>query len=101
MTIRVHAEEEKLRRAVKSGDFAGAESSARRYTCALEASLAQLRPVQAARRLRDACELMEWARRNLCAARSRLSDELRRVQRLAAYGRAAQSAAVHTWKIDG
>ncbi len=99
--IQVYAEQEALRRAVQSGDFAGAERSARRYTRALETGLAQLGPVEAARRLRDGCELMEWARRSLCAARSRLSDELRRVQRLAAYGRARQPGAVHTWRIDG
>jgi hypothetical protein len=101
MPIPVHAEEEALRRAVQSGNFAGAESAARRYTRALETTLEPLAPAQARQRLRAACELMQWARRSLCAERARLSDELRRVQRLAAYHRIAQSGAVHTWRIDG
>lgn len=100
MTIPLRVEEEALRRAVLSSDFARAESSARRYTAALKSLLAQLAPAQAERRLRDACQLMEWARRCLCAARARLSDELQRVQRLAAYRRVAQVGAVHTWRID-
>jgi hypothetical protein len=101
MTNPLHAEEQALRRAVQSGDFPGAESCARCYTCVLRAMLPLLAPAEAQRLLHDACELMEWARRCLCAARTRVSDRLRGVQRLAAYRRAAQRGAVHTWRIDG
>ncbi|SPE43460.1 hypothetical protein SBA3_920005 [Candidatus Sulfopaludibacter sp. SbA3] len=101
MTTRVDAEEAALRRAVQCGDFAAAENCGRRYTSALEAMLAHLAPVQAEVRLRDACELMEWARRCLCAARARLSDELRCLRRVSVYRQTARPGAVHTWRIDG
>jgi len=95
------AEEETLRRAVHSNDFAEAERLARLYTRSLETALPQLPQAQAESRLRDACKLMEWARRCLCAARARLNDELRRVQRLSIYRQPGSQETVHTWRIDG
>lgn len=101
MMTSILMEEEALRRAVQTGDFAEAERSARRYTGALKAVLPQLLPAQAQERLGEACRLVEWARRCLCAARARLNGELRRVRSLSAYRQAAAKNAVHTWRIDG
>ena len=97
----VQSEEAALRRAVQSGDFAGAESAAGRYVAALQAALPQLPRAQAPHRLREACQLIEWARRCLCVARVRLSGERSGVQHLAAFQRTAQPDSLHTWRIDG
>jgi hypothetical protein len=101
MRITADMEEAALRSAVGSGDFMGAETASRLYVAALEAELPQLSPAQAERCLREGCGLIEWTRRCLCVARVRLSDELRRTQRVAAYRRAAYPNAEHTWRIDG
>jgi hypothetical protein len=100
MTLPVHAEQEAFRRAVQACDFAAAENSARSYRAALQSALPALPPERACQLLREACELTEWARRTLCAGRARLNDELRRVQRLAAYHGFSRPDLVHTWKID-
>ncbi|MDR3702864.1 MAG: hypothetical protein P4L56_24675 [Candidatus Sulfopaludibacter sp.] len=97
----VQPEEGVLRQAVQSGDFAGAERAARLYVAAVQGALAQLPRAQGPARLREACELIEWARRCLCAARVRLNGERSGVQHLAAFQRTAQPDCLHTWKIDG
>ncbi len=97
----VPGEEAALRRAVRCGDFEAAECAAGRYVAALQAALSQLPRAQAASHLREACQLIEWARRCLCVARVRLSGERLGAQRLAAFQRAAQPDGLHTWRIDG
>jgi len=101
MTMPVQAEQEALRRAARSCDFVEAQSSVGRYVAALESALPQLPPAQAAELLRDACKLIEWSRRSLCAGRARLRDELLRVHRLSTYHGAGQPVPAHTWRIDG
>jgi|SRR5579862_9470193 hypothetical protein len=49
------------------------------YADALGALLPRLAPPERLRRLEDATALIEWSRRNLCAARARLADEIRRL----------------------
>ncbi len=97
----VPSEEAALRRAVQASDFAGVECAAGLYVAALQAALPQLPRAQAASRLREACQLIEWARRCVCVAQVRLSGERSGVQRLAAFQRAAQPDGLHTWRIDG
>jgi hypothetical protein len=101
MTNPVQREEAILRRAVHSGDFAGAESAARLYVAALGAVLPQLPPAQAPGLLRDACDLIEWARRCLCVARAQVSGKLSGIRHVAAFRRTAQPDILHTWRIDG
>jgi len=79
---------EELRRAVEAGDFAGAEAAVRSYA----GSIAQLSPASALAHADEACRLIDWARRTLSAARSRL--------RCVGEYHATQAAAIHTWRID-
>jgi hypothetical protein len=95
------AEEQALRRAVQAGDFEAAASCAHRYTEALAVELRSLPAAAAESRCRAGCELLEWARRCVCAARAHLRDELRRVQQFSAYRHAAASQTLHTWRVDG
>jgi hypothetical protein len=97
----VQPEETALRRAVQSGDFAGAERAAGLYVAALEAALPRMPRDLAASRLGEACQRIEWARRCLCVARVGLSEERSGVQHLAAFQRMAEPDRLHTWKIDG
>ena|SRR5271157_475280 len=96
----VDAEALALRDAAARGDFAAAENAAMRFTGLLQSLLAELPPAEAAGRLRQACELMEWARRHLCVARARVAGEIRRLENLRHY-HAQLSAAVHTFKVEG
>jgi len=82
----VATEAESLRRAVEACDFPAAEAAAGRYA----AQLKQLPPAEAFPRLEEACRLIDWARRSLSAARSRL-------QCASEY---AGEAAVHSWRVD-
>jgi len=97
----VQCEEAALRRAVRSGDFAGVESASGRYAAALQTALLQLPRTQAPHLLGKACELIDWARRCLCVARVRLGAERSGARRLAAFQRTVQPDRLHTWRIDG
>lgn len=101
MTMPGRAEEQALRRAVRTGDFAATEKCARDYTEALAASLPRLSREQSQQLLRDGCAVVEWARRCVCVMRSRCRDKLQQVQRLAAYRPNSQEDRVPTWRIDG
>ena len=74
-----------LRQAVIREDFAAVQVSARRYVEALEIRLKRLSPDDANARFRNAIELLEWARRGICASRGRLAVQLRNVQRMTLY----------------
>jgi hypothetical protein len=74
-----------LRQAVIREDFAGVRVSARRYVEALEIKLKPLSSDDANVLFRNAVELLEWARRSVCASRGRLAVQLRNVQRMALY----------------
>jgi hypothetical protein len=76
-----------LRDAAARGDFLGAQAALKHYVDRLGPLLAGLPPAQAANRLLDACELIEWSRRNLCAARARVADEIRRLDSIGEYHR--------------
>jgi len=95
-------EEEALRRAVGRNDFTGAALSARRYTNLVESGLRDLAPADAEARVRQARSLLEWARRNLRAARTRISQKLVQLQGISRYHAAIPMppAPIHTWKID-
>ena len=82
----IASEAESLRLAVEACDFPAAEAAAGRYA----ALLTQLPPTEALPRLGEACRLIDWARRSLSAARSRL-------QCASEY---AGEAAVHSWRVD-
>ncbi len=96
----IRAEAEALRAAAERGDFAAAENAARRFTGLLHPLLAELPPKEAEARLLQACELIDWARRNLLAARSRIAGELRHLDRLRHY-HSQLSPTVHTFRMDG
>ena len=74
-----------LRQAVIREDFAAVRISARRYVQAFEIERKRLPADRASARFRDSAELLEWARRSICAARGRLAVRLRNVQRKALY----------------
>jgi hypothetical protein len=78
-------EAEALRGAVARGDFATAQEVADRYASLIRTLVAGLPPTEAARHLRAACDLLQWSRRNLCAARARLAEEIRRLDRISQY----------------
>ncbi len=101
MSDRIQREETALCRAVQSGDFAGVERAAGQYVAALEAALSEMPRDQAPGLLGAACQRIEWARRCLCVAKVRLSEERSGVQHLAAFQRTAEPDRMHTWKIDG
>ena len=89
-----------LRDSAARGDFATAQAAASLYTDAVCVLVNQLPPAEAAARIAEACELMEWARRSLRAARSRVEEQVRRLECLRRY-HARHSAADHTFGIDG
>ncbi len=101
MSEPVQREETALCRAVQSGDFAGVERAAGLYVAALEAALLSMPRHVVPSRLREACQRIEWARRCLCVAKVRLSEERSSAQHLAAFQRTAEPDCLHTWKIDG
>ena len=72
----------------------------RRFASLLQSLLPDLAPAEAERRLRQACELIEWARRNLCAARGRIAEEILRLETLRIY-HSRLSMAGYTLKIEG
>jgi hypothetical protein len=74
-----------LRDAAGRGDFFRAEAALKLYADLLGPLLADLSPAEAKKRLQDACELIEWSRRNLCAARARVADEIRRLDSINEY----------------
>ncbi len=76
-----------LRGAAGRGDFLSADAALKRYVDRLGPLLADLPQAQAANRLQDACETIEWSRRNLCAARARVADEIRRLDSIGEYHR--------------
>ena len=94
----LHAAEEELRRAVDCEDFIAAAESAGRYTKLVEMCLKDLPPSASEARLHAACSLLDWARRNLHAARGRITADLARLQRLSDYN--TTPAAVTNIKID-
>ncbi len=76
-----------LREAAGRGDFLTAEAALKRYVDHLGPLMADLPPAEAAKRVHDACELIEWSRRNLCSERARLGDEIRRLDCVSEYHR--------------
>jgi hypothetical protein len=90
-----------LRRLVAANDFAGVQACAARYGKLLRGHVAALPPAQAPGRLREACALLEWARRTLCAARAGMADDLQRLHHLTAYHATARPAYGHTWRVEG
>jgi len=74
-----------LCQAVICEDFTAVRVSARRYVEALEIKLKPLSPDDANALFRNAVELLEWARRAICASRGRLAVQIRNVQRMALY----------------
>ena len=99
------AEAEALRAAAAHGDFTGAQGAAERLTSMLPGLLAALPPLEAEQRLRQACEVMAFARRNLCEARERVAGEMSRLEALGRYHarlwEEAEAAAIHHLKMDG
>jgi len=95
-------EEELLRRAVSRGDFDAVALSAARYAKLVEAGLQKLSPAEAQARLRRACSVLDWGRRNLRAARARIAEKLDRLQGISYYRAAipVPEIPVHTWNID-
>ena len=93
-------EASELREAAARGDFAAAEAAASRYTEAVCALVKELAPAEAAARIGEACELMEWARRNLCAARSRVEEQVRRLECLQRYHDRLPTTE-HMFRIEG
>jgi hypothetical protein len=99
------AEAEALRAAAARGDFTGAQGAAERLTSLLPRVLAALPPLEAEQRLRQACEVIAFARRNLCDARQRVAAEISRLDALGQYHarlrEEAEAAATHRLKIEG
>jgi hypothetical protein len=93
-------EAELLRDAVARGDFAAAENAAVRYTNLLRPLVTTLPRAEAVSRLRAACDLLEWSRRNLCTARARIVEEVRRLDRLSQY-HALLAATAQTLNLRG
>ncbi len=81
-----------LRRSVEHEDFAAVEASLARYAGLLEAE-------PSLESLSEASELIEWARRNLCAARTRIAEQRDRLRGVAQYCGSASPAA-HLLHID-
>ena len=97
--IEADAEARTLRHLVDRQDFAGAQRSVERYVKLIDAALPLMHAGQAAQQLMAARDLVDWARRNLRAAQTRLSDEMRCVQRLSRY-KSGVSAASNTFHLD-
>lgn len=99
------AEAEALRDAAARGDFAGAQGAAERLTMLLPEALAGLPRLEAEQRLRQACQVMAFARRNLCDARQRVAAEMSRLAALGQYHarmrEEATAAATHHLKMEG
>ena len=81
-----------LRHMVEREDFAAVQRSLDRYVTLVE----EERSLPALAQARD---LIEWARRSLCAARSRLSQDRDRLQGVAQYREATEPAS--HFQIDG
>jgi len=77
MTPDRHALE--LRSAVVREDFPAAQAAAAEYTRRLLNEIAGLPAAEAAERLRAGCDLLEWSRASFGAARSRMAEDLRRL----------------------
>jgi hypothetical protein len=82
-----------LRRCVEREDFAGVPLVLARYARLVEAEKSETG-------LAQACELMEWARRNLLASRERMFAE-REQLRGVAYYQAPAGAPVCMFRVDG
>jgi hypothetical protein len=93
-------EAEALRQAVDRADFDGASAAVERYVQLLTAALPQMPRTTAAEQVRSAGERIEWARRNICAARARLGEKFRGLECALRY-RSPAPDAVHTWRMDG
>jgi flagellar hook-associated protein 2 len=98
LDIALRRDAEALRRAVNRADFADAAACSERYARLLASLLPHLPAPQRADQWRSGCDLIEWARRNACAARARLAEDLRNLECAKRYRGAAVS--LHTWKID-
>jgi hypothetical protein len=96
---RIEWEAANLRHHVALGDFGRAQASARLYAGLVAAEMRQVPRARAQQCLRTACELLEWARRNLCAARARLGGQLRQCAGALRYQPANPPRVTHTWKI--
>jgi hypothetical protein len=94
--LEADAEAQRLRHLVDRRDFMGAQRSVERYVNLIDAAIPLTDVGEASRRVKEACDLIDWARRNLRAAQARLSDEMRGVQRVARYqSGAATGYSVH------
>ena len=99
-SARIEWEAGNLRHRVALGDFAGAEASARCYCDLVAHEIRGLPRAEAEDCLHRSAELLEWARRNLCAARTRIALQLGRLGRASLYRAAKPRRATHTWKIE-
>lgn len=95
----IEREAANLRRHAATGDFAAAESTARLYTEMVAARMRQMPLARAEEILRDSCELLEWARRTLCAARERLGARLRQLDGALRYRQPTPSRITNSWRI--
>ena len=79
------SEAEVLRDAAARGDFAAAGEAVVRFAERVRSRAADLPAAEAASQLRQGCELIEWSRRNLCAARARIEQDTHRLECLVRY----------------
>ena len=79
------AEAQALREAVSVADFPGAQRAALRFASLVAEAAAGLPPAESLQRLSDACDLLAWSRRSLCASRARLAGEIRHLEGLRQY----------------
>ena len=74
-----------LTEATVRGDFAGTQRAVKRLSDLIGPMAAALPRDEGLRRLDDACALIEWSRRNLCATRARVVEEIRRLDAIGQY----------------
>jgi len=87
-----------LKGAVERQDFARAGQCAAGYGELLQRAARELRADEAAAAATTANRNFERARRDICVARGRLANRLRRLKQAAGYRKAA---GVHTWSVEG
>jgi len=74
-----------LTQATVRGDFGGVQRAVKQFSKLLVRAAAAVPSAEALRRLDDACSLIEWSRRNLCAARAHVVEEIRRLDSICQY----------------
>ncbi|HXS95281.1 MAG TPA: hypothetical protein VN736_11805 [Candidatus Limnocylindrales bacterium] len=75
----------KLRHSIAIGDFAASEAAASLYIAQVARTISELPPDRARTTVEEACALLEWARRNICAARASLATRLAALRRVSGY----------------